>query len=393
MTDLTTGADASAVRRWNERVVVEAMTGRRHLRVAEVAALTGLTAASSRDVLRSLEAKGWIRAAEPERVGMGRPARTFELRDPPARVLGVDVGGHTVRAVLLAPDGTIEPLSQVDIGAPRDRIESTLAAIRAAIVPARKHDVWMTGLALSGAIDDAGTVTRSVALPHLEGASAARAFEGVLPGRLLICHDTRAALWAETTIGDVAGTPHVMLVHLGRRPSIALMLNGQTYFGAHGTAGDLSLTELIPPWEQASSTAQPSDDAVGDMLRAAVSGDPGAVEATRLFFRAITPQLAFATALVDPAAIVIAGALAPVVRDIVGEFRTALASRVQHLPRVEVSTLDEYAVASGAALLARAQLRELLVDAPDGVAPLVKSSVTAGLPEVLMRRRVPAPTR
>ena len=93
MTDLTTGADASAVRRWNERVVVEAMTGRRHLRVAEVAALTGLTAASSRDVLRSLEAKGWIRAAEPERVGMGRPARTFELRDPPARVLGVDVGG------------------------------------------------------------------------------------------------------------------------------------------------------------------------------------------------------------------------------------------------------------------------------------------------------------
>jgi predicted NBD/HSP70 family sugar kinase len=391
VTDLTTGADASAVRRWNERVVVEAMTGRRHLRVAEVAALTGLTAASSRDVLRSLEAKGWIRAAEPERVGMGRPARTFELRDPPARVLGVDVGGHTVRAVLLAPDGTIEPLSQVDIRAPRDRIESTLAAIRARSCRP-EHDVWMTGLALSGRHRRRGHGDGSVALPHLEG-RARPVPSRVLPGRLLICHDTRAALWAETTIGDVAGTPHVMLVHLGRRPSIALMLNGQTYFGAHGTAGDLSLTELIPPWEQASSTAEPSDDAVGDMLRAAVSGDPGAVEATRRFFRAITPQLAFATALVDPAAIVIAGALAPVVRDIVGEFRTALASRVQHLPRVEVSTLDEYAVASGAALLARAQLRELLVDAPDGVAPRVTSSVTAGLPEGLMRRRVPAPTR
>lgn len=399
MSEVTTSADATAVRRWNERAVVEALDGEGRLRVAQVAGLTGLTPVATRDVLRSLEVKGWVRAKKPERSGLGRPARTFVLADPPP-VLGVDVGGHTVRAVVLEADGRIVPLGSARVPEPRDSWASTLSAIAEATRAASGRDLWATGLALSGAIDDAGVVTRSIALPHFEGVDPAGALGDAVPGRLVLCHDTKAALWAETSLGSAGGVPHVMLVHLGRRPSIALMINGETYFGAHGTAGDLSLSELIPAWELEAgfeqgaaaaasgadphaeggphdAVAMPGSDPLGDALRAAVGGEPSAVNAARTFFGRITPQLAFAAALVDPGVIVLAGALAPVVRDVAGDFAEALAARVQRPPRVEVSDLDEYAVASGAALLARAELRRVLLDGPDGVAPLRRTSLDA----------------
>ena len=400
MSEVTTSADATAVRRWNERAVVEALDGEGRLRVAQVAGLTGLTPVATRDVLRSLEVKGWVRAKKPERSGLGRPARTFVLADPPP-VLGVDVGGHTVRAVVLEADGRIVPLGSARVPEPRDSWASTLSAIAEATRAASGRDLWATGLALSGAIDDAGVVTRSIALPHFEGVDPAGALGDAVPGRLVLCHDTKAALWAETSLGAAGDVPHVMLVHLGRRPSIALMINGETYFGAHGTAGDLSLSELIPAWEleaglepenlaEADARIDPQagveplpavtvtgSDPLGDALRAAVGGEPSAVNAARTFFGRITPQLAFAAALVDPGVIVLAGALAPVVRDVAGDFADALAARVQRPPRVEVSNLDEYAVASGAALLARAELRRVLLDGPDGVAPLTRTSLDA----------------
>lgn len=377
MSQATLSADASSVRRWNERAVIDAMTGEGSLRVAQVAALTGLTTASSRDVLRSLEAKGWVRAASPEVGGMGRPARTFELCDPPAHTLGVDVGGHSVRAVILGPDGESTRLGRAALPAGDRSLAGVLKTIRALTGDLDPTSIWMSGVALSGVLDGAGTVTRSVALPYLEGFDAHSAFSGEVPGRVLICHDTKAALWAETEIGSAVGVRHVMLVHLGRRPSIALMINGEPYAGQHGTAGDLALSDLIPAWDLADAPAGPESDAVDATLTRAAAGDPDAVDVVRAFFRRITPQLAFAAALVDPELIVLAGALAPVLRGVVGEFEASLGGRLQHVPRVEVSTLDEYSIACGAALLARVRMREILLDDADGVAPLVRSTFWA----------------
>lgn len=375
MSQATPSADASSVRRWNERAVIEAMSGQASLRVAQVAALTGLTTSSSRDVLRSLEAKGWVRPARTEVGGMGRPARTFELCDPPAHTLGVDIGGHSVRAVVLGPDGAATTLGRVSLPARQRSLSGVLKAFRKLTGDLDLASIWMTGVALSGVLDEAGTVTRSVAVPYLEGVDATSAFSGEMPARVLICHDTKAALWAEAEIGAAVGIRHVMLVHLGRRPSIALMINGEPYAGHHGTAGDLALSDLIPAWDSADADTVSDTDTVEATLRGAASGDPASVDAARAFFRRITPQLAFAGALLDPELIVLAGALAPVLREVVGEFETSLARRVERAPRVEVSPLDEYSVACGAALLARVRMREILLDDADGVAPLVRESV------------------
>lgn len=359
MAQPTSSADASTVRHLNERAVIAALTPAEGLKVSQIAAATGLTSASTGDVLRGLLRKGWAVEGEPERSGMGRPARTYRLAQLPISVLGVDVGGHTVRSVLLRPDGTHDEVARVTVAGAS--VEATLAAVREAVADVDEDDIWQCGVAVSGAIDGDGNVVSSVALPHLAGLNAAQVLAEAVPGKLRIYHDTRAALWAELSETGEASDCHVMLVHLGRRPSVAWFLNGAEYVGAHGTAGDLAASDVIQPW------AGP--------IEAAAAGDLAAVASARQYFRQITPQLAFAIALVDPASVVIAGALAPAVREVAPEFVAAVEERVQAPPQVRVSDLDEFAVAIGAARLAREHVVNRLLDHPGGVAPVDRSSI------------------
>lgn len=346
----TLGADPASVRRWNERVVLRALTGQGARRVSDLAEATGLTPASVRDVLRTLVEKGWVEQTAPTSSGVGRPARSYLLHEPPGRVLGLDVGGHTVRSVLLHPDGTLEPVATVTLTAPS--IDATADALRAATAAVDLASVWMTGLAVSGVLDASGRLTRSVALPFLAGTRPAEALADALPPRVVLTHDTHAGLWAEHVIGTAQGARDVMFVHLGRRPGVALLLDGQPYRGAHGTAGDLAFTDILPPTDQA----------------------PG----TDAYLASVTGLLAFATALVDPAQVVLGGGREPVGPDAVAAFAGALAERLPNPPMVTASALDAYAVAAGAAHLARDAMVEALVNGDDAVAPLTDSSLAAG---------------
>lgn len=347
------GADPSSVRQWNERVVVAALADGRPHKVAETAAATGLTTASVRAVLRALGAKGWVADLAPAQAGIGRPARTYRLAQPDALTLGIDLGGRAVRAVVSDLAGDVRVIGEAAVP-PRDAAGTrTVLTELLAGVPIER--VWTTGLAVSGALDADGRLLRSLALAHLEGARPADVFADVLPGDVLTCHDTRSALWAEHEVGAARGVDDVMLVSLGRRHSIALLLSGQLHLGAHGSAGELSLNELLPP-------------ATGDGTTAAEA---------RCYLDGIAPQVALAVGLVDPSLLVVGGALAPAFGPNVSAFTAALAARLESPPAVALTELDQFAAATGACILARQRLWRLLLDGAHGVSPLTKESFLA----------------
>ena len=185
-------------------------------------------------------------------------------------------------------------------------------------------------------------------------------------------HDTKAALWAERVEGAALGRRDVLYVHLGRRPSLALLLAGQLYRGAHGSAGELSLNELLPAsggydWVDSAGDA----DAQGRALVAAVEGDPVAVAGAQRFVLDIVPQVAFAAGLVDPELLVLGGALGPVILPVLDEVRDELDRRLQTPPDVAVGELDEYVTARGAVHLARERLWKTLLDS-EGPLPLLE---------------------
>lgn len=378
-------ADPTSVRRWNERVVAGALLGGGPLRVAELAETTGLTAASVRDVLRTLAAKSWVTSSAATQPRMGRPARTYRLRDVSAWILGVDLGGHTVRAVVSDAAGKVRPIGEVAVPQPRTTLASTRDAVAALMTQAGAElaadQVWTTGLAVSGVLDRDGTVVRSIALPQLEGRRPARVLADLLPGHVQTWHDTRAALWAEHREGAARGVRDVLLVHLGRRPSLALLLDGRPYDGAHGNAGELSLSELFPAgdtYDWADAATHP-DDPQGAAVRAALAGDPDAVAGAAHLLDQIAPQLAFAIGLIDPRLVVVGGALGPALSPELSRLEAQIAARVQSPPELAITALDQFATALGAAHLAREELWRLLLDHPGGVVPLTADGYAAAV--------------
>lgn len=375
LTPQPSAADPSSVRRWNERAVLATLEDGTPRRAAEIADATGLTTASVRDVLRTLASKAWITGLAPVQGGMGRPARTFQLDRPSALTLGVDLGGHRVRVVAADLFGDTYPVGEADV--PAGDVEGTQAVIAELLADVDTERVWTTGLALSGALDAEGRLLRSIALPHLVGTRPADVFAETLPGDVLTSHDTKSALWAEHKQGAVQDASNVMLVSLGRRPSIALLLGGQLYLGAHGSAGELSLNELLPAngyrWPDAGDVADPQ----GDALRSALAGHEESVAGALAFLDDVTPQIAFAVALVDPKVLVVGGALSPVLERGLPRFTEELGARLQSPPFVVMSRLNQYAAAVGSCHLARERLWRLLLEHPDGVAPLTRASFDA----------------
>lgn len=376
MTPRTTGADPSTVRRLNERTVVAALSALGPARVSQVAAATGLTVPAVRDILRSLAEKGWVCDVPAASGGVGRPARMVRLTEPTLRVLGVDLGGHTVRAVLSDATGNAEASAEVPAPWPRTSLQATREAIQELLSQIDLTQVWTTGLAVTGALTPDGLLTRSIGLPHLAGARPAEALADLLPGDVLTCHDTRAALWAEHESGTAQGVHDVMLLNLGRRPSISLLLGGRPHYGAHGNAGELSLNELLPArygWDGLDDEG----DQQGGALRAALAGDAQAVAGAQQFLAAITDQVAFAAGLVDPALVVVGGPLGAVLAPSLPGFREQLAARLDHAPDLVATGLDQFSSALGAAHLARQRLWHTLLDGPDGVVPLTRAGYVA----------------
>lgn len=372
------GADPSTVRQWNERLVVRTLRGAGTVRVTQLADRVGLSRASAREVLRTLLDKGWVVAEETSRGSVGRPASTFRLAEPAMGVLGVDVGGHRVRGVLQSAPGQVEVLGEVPIAPDAegpDAVVATRAALVELLADVPADHVWVTGLAVSGALDRDDRLVRSIAMPAFVGSRPADALGDVLPGAVVTLHDTKSALWAERVEGVAVGRRDVLYAHLGRRPAFALLLAGALYRGAHGSAGELTLNELLPAsggfdWADAAGA-----DAQGRALASAVAGDAEAVAGAQRFVLGLVPQIAFAAGLIDPELVVLGGPLGPVVAPELEGIRRELVRRLQTPVEVEVGSLDAWVSARGAAHLARERLWRALLDSDGPLPPLEKGVV------------------
>lgn len=365
------GADTSSVRRWNEQRTLEVLSDGAPRRVAELAFAVGITTAGMRDVLRTLTEKQWVTPVAISHGSRGRPAQEYQMLPLSSRVLGLDIGGHTVRAILRDDAGAITYRREVAITQGDSPVEATRDAVRAALSGVDLSQIWSTGLALSGVVSDDGRIVRSIAMPHFEGERPQEILADLLPGRVQALHDTKAALWAEAHEGAAVGEQDVLLLLLGRRPSLALLLGGRLHHGAHGSAGELSLNELIRDgWSQTSHSP-----GTASSLVAGVDAEPDVV-AAHTYLLDLAPQIALATGLIDPSLLVIGGSLAPVLEPALPEFEAALAQRLEVSPRVVTTNLDQYAAVRGAHALAVRALWRALVLGEGGVLPFTISSLT-----------------
>ena len=302
---------------------------------------------------------------------------------PPARRVGLDVGGTKALGVAIDPDGRI--VDEARAATPRGvgSVEALLDEL--AELAERLGAVDGVGVGVPGLVTTAGVMR---AAPNLDGvadldvATRLAARTGL---QVYVDNDATCAALAEWRLGRGDGIDDFVMVTLGTGIGGGLVAGGVLQRGCNGFAGEIGHMTIDPNgfacpcgrvgcWETVASgnglRRLAREAAAGGRLAAAdpdtVSGElvydlaaGGDVEAGAVvdeWAGWVAVGLSNLTNILDPGVFVLAGGLATGADVYLPAIRAALGTRLyqSHLrpvPPVEFSTLGDRAGAIGAALL------------------------------------------
>lgn len=379
MTEEIAGGDLSRLRQLNTQSALRVMRGGEPVTLTELAHRTGLSRASTEDVVRDLIAQGWVAEVPPVSGGMGRPARRYRFRGDAGTALGVDIGGHRIRALATDLDGTVLGRAQTVVSPDADRAKrlaaaDAVAAEALAAAGRAPADVWAVGVASSGLVDAGGRVVLSVAIPEWTGLNLAAHFGGTFACPVLVDNDSRLAALAERWLGVARYARDVVYLLAGLRTGLGLVIDGRLHRGFAGAAGEIgALPEAgwiraqdhLSGWSGTPRDGDP-DDAAGHVFAAARRGDRSAQAAVRRYVRDLAVGTAALVLTLDPHMVVLGGGFSRSADLLLDPLRKELDRRCIRTPEVLSSTLADEAVVLGAVRLALDHLdgRILGSDAP-----------------------------
>ncbi|MEU6284474.1 ROK family transcriptional regulator [Streptomyces sp. NPDC047028] len=285
MTEDLSGGDLSRLRQLNSLAVINALRGEPALTLTELAKRTGLSRASTEDVVRELLGRGWVAEAPAAAGTVGRPARRYRFRADAGRVLGVDIGGHKVLALVADLDGTVLHSVRVAVTprlGRRQRLAAVDRAVREALAGAglAAGEVWAVGAATTGLVDATGKVMLSEALPEWTGVDVAAHLGRLVPAPVLVENDSKLAALAESWCGVARYAKDVVVLLAGLRTGTGLIIDGKLHRGFGNAAGEIGALpasgwiraqEHLQSWPPAAAGA-----GAGAGVDAGVGADSGA---------------------------------------------------------------------------------------------------------------------
>lgn len=295
----------------------------------------------------------------------------------PEVVVGIDVGGTTVKGGIVGVDGS-QVVSR-SIPSPGEGGPALLDAVRS-LVTDFEADARDRGLAPIGAgvivpgiVDELGGRVLYAANLGWEDLDLAGELESSTGLSVTVGHDVRGASLAERRVGGARGLPDFVLVTLGTGISCAITASGVTRVGASGAAGEIGHTTVYPGGEPCSCgkhgclEVYASAGGITRRYRSA-GGEPGAdaavisgrVRTEELAARiwgdataALALSLATLVLLVDPALVLLGGGLSRAGETLVAPTLDRLAGELRWRtpPPVRISPLGADAGRIGAAVL------------------------------------------
>jgi len=284
--------------------------------LAQLREPTGLSRQTLTGVLARLRERGWLTDAGPADGGAGRPARRWRIAPRALLVAAVDVGPRAVRVVIAGPRGealTVRRTPVVDHDGHSDVwTTAVVSAVRAACteVGAESESLAATCVSVPGIVVGGDRVRRSDIIPAITGLALAGEVTAGLGSPAVVANDVNLAALGEHRAGVSRTTADVVHVHVGRRSSTALMIDGRIHDGRHGAAGEIGsnpslyfdpVVELLGPGTAA------HDPRFVTTLRAAAAGDPTAIGQVRHLARAIARLVRVLGSFVDPDLVVVSG--------------------------------------------------------------------------------------
>lgn len=359
----------------NERTVLEAIRDGAPISRAEISRRAGISKPTVSLALQSLLEAGLVREVthDPGRPSYG--AVFFEPVPEAALVLGLDLGARFLRGAICDLRGEVRARQDVELA------DADAEDALEAIVALRDSLVATTGLrddAIDGAVVGVPGVANAAtghvhltSVPGLDGMAFGVEVERRLGFPVSVENDTNLAALGERWLGVARGVDDFVFLSVGTGLGAGLVLHGELHRGRHGAAGELDLVSSglghdIDPCagalsglaarfaaeqDRGTSLSPPYDPR--EVFGAARAGDSVARAVVEEEARRIALHIVPLAAVADVALVVLGGGLGANGDLLLGPVRGLLAGWLPYPPQVEVSSLGEAAVLTGALAVGR----------------------------------------
>ncbi|NUP78651.1 MAG: ROK family transcriptional regulator [Nonomuraea sp.] len=373
------GGDLSRLRQLNALTAIATLRAAGPLTLSALAEQTGLSRSSTKEVVSELMALGWVEETPPEQGTIGRPARRYRFRAGSGYLVGLDIGGHNIRAALADLNGVILAENRQPVQ-PETPLDERLAAIERAVASCLAlggktiEDVWILAAGTIGVITPEGRILYCAAIPAWTGFDLAGHLRRMFPCEVLVENDSRLAARAEAVRGAARGVDDVVFLHVGRRMGAAVIIGGKVHRGYSAASGEIAMLPQVQLFD-ASEHLQtcsiipegtPPADAAGHTLAAAREGDPVACAAVERYVDDLAVGTSAMVLLLDPQVVVLGGGFSRSADVLLPPLRARLERACIRLPALRASTLGDECVVTGAIDYAVAHLddQHFTPDAP-----------------------------
>lgn len=355
----------------NERAVLEQIRAAAPISRAEISRRAGISKPTVSIALESLLAAGLVRETPHDGDGPSYGAVFFEPVPEAALVLGLDLGARFLRGALCDLEGQVRARQDIELQrAHADTALEAIAALRDALVRTSGLDEAPIDCAVMGIPGAVDAASGGISLVENVRGLESRDFRTELAQRLevpaVIENDINLAAVGERWRGIAQGVDDFAFISIGTGLGCGIVLHGELHRGSNGAAGELDyvrasagddldpcagavsvLAARLAAKDGARSTLTPPFDARA-IFAAARQRDPVAVEVITEEARRIAAHIAPLAAVTDIALVVLGGGLGANGDLLLEPVRMRLREWLPYPPRVEVSSLGDAAVLTGA---------------------------------------------
>lgn len=370
------GAIPPLLKDLNERAVLDTIRAGAPISRAEISRRAGISKPTVSLALQSLLQAGLVREVAHDPEGPSYGAVFFEPIPDVALVLGLDLGARFLRGAICDLGGRIRARQDVALHrVDASLVIETIAALGSSLIdatglPADVLDGAVIGV--PGVIDPSDeSVHLATNMPDLEGRGFASDLRERLGLPVALENDINLAALGERWRGVARGVDDFVFLSIGTGMGAGLVLHGELHRGHNRAAGELDyalggMTEELSPCAGAlvdltaqlvgegrleTSIREPYDPR--DVFTAARGGDALGRAVVTEIARRIALHIAPVAAVADVRLVVLGGGLGANGDLLLQPVRQLLAEWLPFPPAVEVSSLGDAAVLTGALAVGR----------------------------------------
>ena len=364
-----TRAVPGLLKRLNEREVLETIRAGAPISRAEISRRAGISKPTVSLVLQSLLQSGLVREAERGPDGPGYGAVYFEPVPEAALVLGLDLGARFVRGAICDLVGQVRARQDVELGvADAAGAVEAISRLRATLLETAGLDAELVDgvvVGVPGVVEpETGVLRLAENVADLEGREFADELQNALGLPVTLENDINLAALGEQWQGVARGVDDFVFLSVGTGMGAGVVLGGELHRGRHGAAGEIDFA-LAGLGVEVDPSA-PQVEALGRGSRGRARGVRGGARRTTRpprtvveeVARRIALHIAAVAAVADVSLVVLGGGIGANGDLLLRPVGRLLDEWLPYPPRVEVSTLGEAAILTGALAVGLAAARD-----------------------------------